>query len=70
MNRQSVSSSNLRSVGFDREAMVLEVEFHSGGIYQYFGVPEHVYANLVEASSLGQYFNANIKNVYRWRRVN
>jgi hypothetical protein len=57
-------------VGFDREAMVLEVEFHSGGIYQYFGVPEHVYANLVEASSLGQYFNANIKNVYRWRRVN
>ena len=67
MTRQNVSSSNLRSVGYDNST--LEIEFNSGSIYQYSGVPANVYAALMGASSHGTYFNANIKNIYRFRQV-
>ena len=37
MERQSVSSSNLHSVGYDQESAVLEIKFKEGGVYQYSG---------------------------------
>jgi hypothetical protein len=43
MQRQLVKSTNVRSVGYDASIGTLEIEFHSGGIYQYFSVPEAVY---------------------------
>jgi len=64
MNRLPVSSSNLRSVGYDSSTNTLEIEFNSGGIYQYRGVPPAVYERLMSASSHGKYFHAHIKNVY------
>jgi hypothetical protein len=39
MNRIAVQSSNVTSVGYDASSSTLEVAFHSGGVYQYFGVP-------------------------------
>ncbi len=53
MNRQFVQSSDLQSIGYDQNTNVLEVEFKSGGIYQYFKVPESIYVGLVNASSKG-----------------
>lgn len=47
MKRQSVSSSNLRSVGYDPETKTLEVEFQNGSVYQYFNVPPQVYKGLM-----------------------
>ncbi len=64
MNRQPVSSSNLRSVGYDSSTNTLEIEFNSGGIYQYYGVPLVVYQKLMNAPSHGKYFHAHIKGVY------
>jgi len=69
MIRQIVISSELRSIGYVPERAMLEVEFQSGGVYQYFGVPEVVFAGLVSASSKGRYFNANIREVYFYRRI-
>ena len=67
MNRQFVSSANLKSVGY--ESGSLEVEFHSGGIYQYYGVPESVYAALMNASSNGSYLASAIKGHYQYRKI-
>jgi hypothetical protein len=69
MTRQQVSSSDLRSVGYDPIQSVLEIEFNSGGIYQYFNVPENVYHGLMTASSHGRYFHAHIKDHYRYVRL-
>lgn len=69
MERQRVSSSNVRSVGYDAGSSTLEVEFNSGGVYQYFGVPETVYSALMRASSMGSYLNDHIKDRYRCRQV-
>lgn len=65
MERQAVSSSNLASVGYDPNSETLEVEFVSTGkVYEYYNVPQFEYDRLMEASSIGQYFNAQIRNAY------
>ena len=69
MERQSVSSSNLASIGYDAENEILEVEFKHGGIYQYFGVPENIYDELMNADSHGVYFSANIRNNYEFEKM-
>lgn len=69
MLRNPVSSSNLRSVGYDEQNYVLEIEFNSSSIYQYFQVPFQIYADLINAPSHGSYFAAHIKNSYSYRRI-
>jgi hypothetical protein len=69
MDRQPVSSTNIASVGYDEANNTLEIEFHSGGVYQYFGVPDYVHAELVSAASAGGYFARNIKGIYPYQQV-
>jgi len=69
MQRQPVTSSNLRSVGYDAQTSTLEVEFHHGAVYQYFEVPESRFTELLAAASKGSYFNDHIKDQYRYRKV-
>ena len=69
MRRQLVNSSSLRSLGYDPRSQTLEVEFHSTGVYQYFGVPRTVLEEMLAQHSLGTYFNAEIRDVYRCVRI-
>lgn len=69
MKRQSVSSSNIRSIGYDPESGTLEIEFHSGGVYQYFDVPQPVYHALMGASSCGTFLHRNIRHKYRYTKI-
>lgn len=62
MERISVQSSNLKSIGYDAGTDTLETEFKNGDIYQYTRVPEHVYASLMSANSKGSYFARAIRN--------
>lgn len=61
MDRESVSSSLLNSVGYDPDEQVLEVELQDGNIYQYTDVPEETYHGLMDADSLGRYFNNHVR---------
>jgi KTSC domain len=69
MLRQSVVSTELRSIGYDQETRALEVEFNRGGIYRYLCVPSYVHSGLMSAPSKGRYFNAHIKDTYSYQRV-
>ena len=69
MERRFVFSSNIRSIGFDRGAQVLEIEFFSGGIYQYRDVPESVYDELMLAPSKGKFYQHRIKEYFPYLRV-
>jgi len=69
MERQRVNSTNVRSIGYHASTVTLEVEFQSSGIYQYFDVPEPVYAALMRASSKGRYLNDHIKDRYRCQKL-
>ncbi len=61
MERKYVSSSNIVSIGYDANDMILEVEFKSGAVYQYYDVPQHIYDGLMTASSHGSYLDAYVK---------
>lgn len=69
MDRTPVRSSNIRSVGYDPASRTLEVEFHSGGLYQYSGVPEIIYQGFMRAVSKGSHFHNHIKDRYPDRQV-
>ena len=70
MDRTAVTSSSLATVGYDADTQTLEVEFtETGAVYQYTGVPVSEYNALMNAGSLGQHFNANIKDHYSYNKV-
>lgn len=69
MERYNVASSNIRSVGYDPQTQTLEVEFINGTIYQYYGVPENIYDQMMREQSKGRFLNTYIRNQYPYSRV-
>ncbi|HWM90543.1 MAG TPA: KTSC domain-containing protein [Thermoanaerobaculia bacterium] len=68
MRRRSVSSSAIASIGYDPEMKMLEVEFSSGAVYDYYGVSRKVYEALMEAESKGQFLSRRIRDRYPFER--
>ena len=70
MERQYVVSSNIASIGYDPDIMVLEIEFLSGSVYQYYDVPQNIYDGLMAADSHGSFLATYIKKGgYRYSQV-
>jgi len=69
MKRERVRSSNIESIGYEPGGKTLEIEFKDGGIYQYVGVPEGTYAQLMGSHSKGRFFHQYIKDTYQCRKV-
>ena len=65
----AVQSSLLAGVAYDHDQAVLQLEFRAGTVYQYFQVPRQTYQDLLQADSKGNYFNHNIRSIFRWRLV-
>lgn len=69
MRVAAVESTTLAMVGYDEAGELLQLEFRSGAVYQYFGVHAAVYGALLEAPSKGQYFNRAIRGRFAYRLV-
>jgi lysyl-tRNA synthetase, class II len=69
MNVTAVESSTLATIAYDRTRELLQLEFNSRAIYQYFGVPATVHKALLRAPSKGSYFNQVIRGKFRYRRI-
>jgi hypothetical protein len=69
VDRQSVSSSNIVSVGYDSASQTLEVEFQSGAVYQYYNVGQGTYDEFMAAPSKGKFLAFQIKNAFPYSRV-
>ncbi|UGY07464.1 KTSC domain-containing protein [Bradyrhizobium quebecense] len=69
MRRDPVTSSNIAEVGYDPNSRILEVQFKTGAVYQYFDISQQVYDELMRASSIGGYVNSNVKGHYRYARI-
>ncbi len=65
----AVSSSNVASVGYNAGSSTLEVIFHSGAVYHYFGVDEDIYDSFLAASSKGKFVHYVLKGAYAYERV-
>ena len=61
----SIDSSCFSRIGYDKENEILYVEFlDSGSQYRYLGFSYSDWINFKSASSLGQYYNKEIKGNY------
>lgn len=70
MERQYVTSSNILSIGYAPDNMILEVEFTTGAVYQYYDVPQSIYDGLMAADSHGTFLSAYVKKGgYRYAQV-
>jgi len=69
VKRVPVESKSLLSIGYDAASAELEVEFGSGRIYVYTGVPESAYAWLMRSPGKGGLFNRMIRDQYPFRDV-
>jgi len=65
----AVLSTTLASVAYDEAQELLQLEFCSRAIYQYFGVPAAVHEALLCAPSKGSYFNQTIRSRFPYRLV-
>ena len=63
-NIVDVVSSAIKKLGYSKKDKDLFVEFSSGKQYLYHGVPESEFNALVNAKSIGQYFQSEIKGEY------
>jgi hypothetical protein len=70
MERKTVRSSNIKSIGYNEITRSLEVEFNNGTIYEYYKVPKEVHDLLMTSASHGKYLNQYIKKKYAFKRVN
>ncbi|RIQ21290.1 KTSC domain-containing protein [Jiangella rhizosphaerae] len=61
MRRWPVSSSAVRSVGYDALTSTLEVEWSSGAVYRYLGVGQPAVEAMMRSDSIGAYLNEEIK---------
>jgi ATP-dependent DNA helicase RecG len=68
IKRIPVASSNIASVGYDKKAHILEIEFHHGAIYQYVDVPERLFEELMSSPAIGSYFMNEIKRKFEYQK--
>lgn len=68
MRRTRVDSSAISSVGYDERTSLLEVEFRSGAVYDYYDVPAKVWKDLQKAPSKGQFISRHVRDQYDFVR--
>jgi hypothetical protein len=69
MERRPINSRAIRSVAYDPQLLVLEIEFANRGIYQYDRVPPATYEEFCAAASKGTFVNQRIKPHFECREI-
>ena len=69
MRVTAVDSTTLVTVSYDDARELLQLEFCSRAVYQYFSVPTAVYQSLLDASSKGRFFNHAIRGRFPYRLI-
>lgn len=68
IKRSRVKSSAILSIGYHVDKKILEIEYISGEVYDYFNVPEHIFNELMQADSKGTFANTRIKEHYEFEK--
>jgi hypothetical protein len=69
MRINAVESTTLATIAYDEALELLQLEFRSQAIYQYFSVPVAVYIAFLDAPSKGRYFNQVIRGRFPYALV-
>jgi hypothetical protein len=69
MPRVDLQSTSLNAATYQDQSALLELEFRSGAVYRYSGVPAQTYQQLLMAESKGRYFNQHIRNRFTVTKI-
>lgn len=69
MNMIPVRSTSIAAIGYEAETQALRIVFREGGIYEYHGVPEMVFKQLIDSRSKGKYYIRWIKGRFSQVRI-
>ncbi len=69
MERKRVSSSKVRSIGYDERQQLLEVEFTNGQVWQYTRVSPEVHRRFMAAPNPTTFYDDRIADEYSGKRV-
>jgi hypothetical protein len=64
-----VHSAMASQIGYDREREILQIEFQSGAVYRYADVEPELWEDLQDTSSIGSFYNYEIKGYYPSARI-
>ena len=64
-----IESRIFEAVKYEGATRVLTVVFHTGAAYAFYEVPRQVYDDFLRIVNRGEYFNRNIRKVYRSERL-
>lgn len=65
MDMIHVSSGAISAVGYDPITRRMKIRFQQGQTYDFCNVPQHVFDELLHASSKGAYYNDHIRDRYQ-----
>jgi hypothetical protein len=66
---ERINSSAIARAGHDFGTKTLRLEYTNGKRYDYFDVPRHIYEELLDAESAGEFVNRVIKPNYDYSEV-
>jgi hypothetical protein len=69
MERRKVSSSKIRSVGYEERARILEVEHTDGSVFQYAGVSQELYRRMMAAPSIASFYQDRVEEDFSRKRI-
>lgn len=76
MNRKEILTKEIKSVGYNADKKILEVEFYEGGIYHYaggiyhfFGVSKSEYEGMINAASPFEFLAENIEQFCSYKKI-
>jgi len=64
-----IDSSAIQYINYDRVSQSLFVVFSTDRKYIYLDVPEEIYRAFLAAPSAGKFFNAEIRDRYRFQEI-
>jgi hypothetical protein len=67
--RTVISSTAIADFAYDPDTACLTVTFVSGRVYEYYDVPLDVAVDFQSAPSKGTFFNARIRDRYRYEEI-
>lgn len=69
MNRTGVTANGIAQVGYEQGSEILEIEFTSGKVFQFYNVPEKMFDQFMNTTQKESYYEINIYERFPYKRI-
>ena len=69
MHRTAVTANGINQVGYEDGSEILEIEFSSGKVFQFFNVPSKMFQQLMDTPHKEFFYERNIHERFPYQRI-